>query len=138
MQVVGYYTDCDTALCADCAPEGFADSDYVQWEGFEGWDEPLAIFDDTESDSVTHCADCGAVIDSALTEEGYRYIGEAVREGFGKGMQNPVTVLWLDEYAQWDDDLQAMDEFYRLLPKDSAWVERDDLVKYARLAGWFT
>ena len=51
-------------------------------------------------------------------------------------MQNPVTVLWLDAYAQWDDDLQAMDEYYRLLPIDPVWLERDDLKKYASLAGW--
>ena len=138
MTVEGYYVNCDNAVCMDCAPVGFRHGDYREWLGCTGWTEPLVIFDDIESDSVTHCASCGTVIDSALTEEGYRAIDEAVREGFSKGMQNPVTVLWLDAYAQWDDDLQAMDEFYRLLPKDSAWVERDDLVKYARLAGWFT
>ena len=31
---VGFYADCDTAVCADCF-------DPTEWGGFEDWDKPL-------------------------------------------------------------------------------------------------
>ena len=136
MSVEGYYVTCDDALCTDCAPAGFAEGDFSEYAGFEDWTEPIAIFGDTESDSVTHCAECGAIIEHDLTAEGYAAVNEAIREGFAGGIQNPVTVLWIDSFEDYDDDVRDAATFYRLMPRDTEWIERDDLRRYAVLAGW--
>lgn len=90
MSVEGYYLTCDDAECSDC----FSLDD---WEGFEDWEEPLPIFSDTESDSVTHCQSCGVVIPHELTEYGYASIAESVRDCLRDGTRNPVTHLQVDE-----------------------------------------
>src|SRR5690242_1951676 len=66
---IGWYVDCDTAVCRDCEP-GYARGDFNTWGGFEGWEQPLAIFYHSESDSVTFCSRCGAVIRHDLTTDG--------------------------------------------------------------------
>jgi len=39
---IGWYTDCDTALCRDCVPDAdaWARGDYASWDGFESWEDP--------------------------------------------------------------------------------------------------
>ena len=100
MWPIGYYLTCDDAVCDDCFDPG-------SWEGFEDWDEPLAIFADTESDTPTHCVRCHALIPHELTTEGYRYVREAVAEGSNRlGMserdyryRQSILDAWAEEYA---------------------------------------
>jgi hypothetical protein len=104
---IGYYTDCDTAICRDCAPAGFASGDYSQWAGFEGWESPSAIFMDSESDSPTQCAKCEAVICHDLTPDGAEYVIEAIGEFItGNGHTPDVMAQWWDAYS---DSLDASD-----------------------------
>src|SRR5215831_15331661 len=72
---LGYYVTCDDALCRDCF-----DKPGYTWPGFEGWEEPIAIFNDSESDTPTHCCQCGAVIRHDLTPDGGEYVKDAVAE----------------------------------------------------------
>ena len=86
---VGFYVDCDTAVHAECY-------DLETWNGFEDWTEPLAISDTSESDTPTHCAVCGDLIDHALTGDGYAYVLDALRAGTG----NPeVLTQWTQRYC---------------------------------------
>lgn len=89
MEPIGYYVTCDDAVCAE-------DFDPATWEGFEDWDEPLAIFADTESDTPTHCVACRDLIPHALTSDGYIYVWDALNEGTGI---ESVLDAWADEYA---------------------------------------
>jgi hypothetical protein len=95
---IGYYMDCDTAVCADDAPAGFEAGDYSAWAGFEGWEEPAAIFMDSESDSVTHCATCGRVIKHDLTSEGYASITESLERALDGDIGEAIE-QWMDAYG---------------------------------------
>ena len=71
---IGHYINPSNAICASCwktEPE---------WSGFDGWDEPAAIFADTESDSPIHCARCDSLIPHKLTPDGLAYVLEAIQE----------------------------------------------------------
>src|SRR6478752_5218335 len=100
---IGYYTDCDTALCRDCIPDAdaWAHGNYTGWDGFEGWESPSVIFTDTESDSVTSCATCGAVIRHDLTTDGARYVMDAIAEFIaGEGHDPDVMAQWWGAYGE--------------------------------------
>jgi hypothetical protein len=152
-RAIGYYITCDDALCVDCFTEhtdGSYDDAVKRWEeagGFEGWTEPIAIFEDTEADSPTHCVQCSACIEHGLTDDGYAYVLQAIYDDFTRGKQNPVTVQWIDAYGEYcGDDFEVpggneihvadLIELHRVLPRDLAWMGRDDLRQHALLAGW--
>jgi hypothetical protein len=100
---IGYYTDCDTAHCRDCIPDAdvWARGDYTGWPGFEGWEAPAVIFNDTESDTPTHCGKCGAVIQHDLTAEGAHYVRDAIAEFIaGDGHTPDVMAQWWDAYGE--------------------------------------
>lgn len=100
---IGYYTDCDTALCRNCIPDAaaWARCEYVGWPGFESWEEPAPIFNDTEADTPTHCAECGAVIRHNLTADGARYVMDAIAEFItGDGHTPDVMAQWWDAYGE--------------------------------------
>jgi len=92
----GFYITCDDAVCTEHAP---SDEEWSAAGGFEDWTEPLAIFADDESDSPTHCAECGVLIPHALTPEGFRAVAEAIAESLAAGERNPVTDQWRHEYG---------------------------------------
>lgn len=98
---LGYYVNCDDAVCRDCAPAGFAEGDYSEWPGFEGWESPAAIFNDSESDTPTHCRQCGAVITHDLTREGGEYVKDAVAELISEPGSHTADVIaqWWAAYA---------------------------------------
>jgi hypothetical protein len=100
---MGWYVNCDDAVCRDCAPAGFKlfPADYSAWPGFEGWEEPLAICNDDESDSVTHCRECGAVIAHDLTADGGESVKDAVAELISEPGSHTADVIaqWFDAYA---------------------------------------
>jgi len=109
---IGYYVDCDTAHCRDCIPDADAWSrgDYVGWDGFEGWEEPAVIFTGTESDTPTHCGECGAVIRHDLTADGARYVMEAIAEFIaGDGHTPDVMAQWWDAYGEDEYSLDHAD-----------------------------
>lgn len=108
--VAGYYITCDDAVCPDHLPD--------PWEGFEDWTEPLAIFNDTEADTPTHCVECGCLIEHDLTEAGVIYVVDAILDDIlpltitwqgnhryiyaaaGRiGVRNPVTTMWYEHYG---------------------------------------
>ncbi len=98
---IGYYVNCDDAVCRDDAPTGFASGDYSEWPGFEGWEEPAAIFNDSESDTPTHCVTCGAVIAHDLTVDGDHYVMDAITEFISDGSSHNADVMaqWWDAYG---------------------------------------
>jgi hypothetical protein len=98
---MGWYTDCDSAVCRNCAPSGFARGDFSEWGGFEGWEEPAAICYDDESDGPTHCVKCSAVITHDLTCDGTRYVLNSVLEFITDGSHTPdVMAQWWDAYYE--------------------------------------
>lgn len=91
---IGFYVTCDDAECADC-------HDPAAWQGFEGWEEPLAIFRDTEMDTPTHCVKCRSLIPHALTADGYDYVSEAWAEAGGYAAHSSARAVldaWRDAY----------------------------------------
>jgi hypothetical protein len=99
---LGYYVDCDTALCLDDLPGPAGDwaaGKYTGWEGFEGWESPGAIFNDTESDSVTHCGTCGRVLKHDLTAEGCESITESLERALQDGDIGNAIEQWMDAYG---------------------------------------
>jgi uncharacterized protein YuzB (UPF0349 family) len=96
MDVIGYTYDADTH-CPACSiarfgadangwvPEGVADS--------EG-NEPGAIFTHSESDTPGSCGDCGADIDTALTDDGEQYVIEMVDLGRADGWRERFAYLF--------------------------------------------
>jgi len=103
---LGYYIDCDTALCRDDLPgpaDSWAAGDYCGWRGFEGWESPAAIFMHSEADSVTHCAECGQVLRHDLTAEGSASITEALERALD-GDVGAAIERWMDAYGE-DVDL---------------------------------
>ena len=155
---IGYYVTCDDALCMECVGklpviENPPNAEYPWWQGFEGWPEPLSISESDESDSPTHCVECGVLLEHDLTVFGYSMIFDAVLEGFADGKQNPVVVVWLnayrdymietlsEDYEHYDTEHGTIDfddpcTLYLMLPIDKQWIEREELRKHAVQAGW--
>lgn len=97
---IGYYLNCDDAVCTDDAPAGFANEDYSEWSGFEGWETPAVIFDHEESDTPTHCKTCEALIPHALTSDGADYVAEKIGSNLGDtGHTVRYVSEWWDEYG---------------------------------------
>lgn len=99
---IGWYVTCDDAVCRNCAPKGFANGDFHKWGGFEGWESPAEICFNDESDSVTHCCKCSAVIAHDLTIDGARYVLSSITEFIANGADNghdpDVMAQWWDAY----------------------------------------
>jgi len=92
MQPIGYYLNCDVAVCVECYTPDITRK-YIEpdWDG-----KPVPIFSFTESDTPTHCEGCGDVIHHELTPAGYEYVRNAVSENEGAGS---VLVLWAEAYG---------------------------------------
>jgi hypothetical protein len=107
---LGWYVTCDDAVCRSCAPDGFAAGDYSEWGGFESWETPAAITFSDESDSVTHCRECSAVIGHDLTPDGTRYVLTAITEFItGEGHTPDVMAQWWDAYCDTFDEADLRD-----------------------------
>ena len=151
MRIVGYYINCDDALCTACFDEYYPGDDWeiqvARWlkaGGFEDWTEPLTILESSETDSPTHCDDCGIVIEEILTRAGGFYVVESMRECIDEGKMNPVVAQWFEVWendcdvqeaiAAESEDLKCTpDEFearFKNLPLDTTWLEREDLQRY--------
>jgi hypothetical protein len=98
MEVVGFVPmDAGVMLCTDCADMAA---------------EGSAVFDSSETDSPSHCDECGALIPESLTTDGVAYVAEALASYvFGtvlhRGHVGSAAVLdeWRAEYgAQIDSD----------------------------------
>lgn len=124
MSTVGYYITCDDAICDECAPAGFADGDYSFWDGFEDWDEPIAISSGDELDAPTHCVDCEALIAHQLTSVGYEYVADAIERGVRDGDgRHCIHRAWWEQYGAEIDDDRVRDIVTAMAEK---WPERDE------------
>lgn len=101
---IGYYTDCDTAVCE-------VHFDRSEWEGFEDWDEPLAIFASDESDTPTHCAVCEDLIPHALTPEGYAYVEEYLEHASTHDGRRAIVRQWVEEYLEDEEALERVKDW---------------------------
>lgn len=86
---IGHYVTCDEAECAACFQRAGGQARWLADGGFEDWAEALAIFRDSESDSPTHCHDCGRLIEHGLTDTGLRYVAESGPTRFLRGQAEP-------------------------------------------------
>ena len=115
MDPIGYYLTCDDAVHDDCY-------NLDDWPGFEGWDEPLPIFADTDADTPTHCDVCGLLIDHALTGEGYAYVVDEIVGYLEDGGNAAVIAEWIERYApnfDADDRELIADAAYARIDKDA-------------------
>lgn len=102
--MLGWYVNCDDAVCAGCAPEGFTRGDYSGWGG--SWESPATIWDDGASDTPTHCGTCGQLIPHPLTADGYDYVGESLERALRDGDIGAAIGAWMDAYGD-DVDVPA-------------------------------
>lgn len=131
---LGYYVNCDDALCGDCFRKQHGDDDlgrpdspgFQAWReggGFEGWDEPVAILRDDEADTPTNCRGCEHLIPHRLTDDGVDYVAEHL----GRVLRDPndgrrcVVRDWVNEYLEPDDLRSVLRDFV------NEWPERDEL-----------
>ncbi len=129
MAIVGYYLTCDDAYCEEHA-------DLEGWEGFEGWEAPIAIDDQEAVDSPIHCEECGVLLETDLTSDGYKYVLDAILEDFMDGKRNPVTHAWAKYFSQYADwGFSDVLDFYFAIKLDPAWFQMERLRKYVRLIG---
>jgi hypothetical protein len=82
MKPIGFYLNCDEAICLDHIV------DLAEVYG--------PIFSDSEADSPTHCTQCEALIPHALTNEGHRYVREALAENTGRP---EILAMWKEAYT---------------------------------------
>jgi hypothetical protein len=123
--ILGYYIDCDSALCAPCA--ALVDLDRT-WAGFEDWEAPLEILSgaEGEADTPTHCSRCEALIPHRLTMDGLEYVREAYREAAaGRGGRRCIVRAWVLKYLH---------PTSRTIVAD--WPERDEWSPGAWIVGW--
>jgi hypothetical protein len=97
MELCGFAYDADVH-CVECAVKRFGEGIRESSEGFEDSEgnEPSAIFEDSESDTPDHCADCHAFLGTALTLDGYAYVVEALIGATGRP---DVLREWFDAYS---------------------------------------
>jgi hypothetical protein len=125
--IEGYYVTCDDAECLDCyeAAGGF-DTWKHAMGGFEDWEEPIGISSYEESDTPTHCRECGKLLCHSLTSDGYDYVAEAIVDDFRDGERTPVTSMWANYYGEgvsFDDfnidaDPETVLWLHRMLPEN--------------------
>ena len=75
----GYAYDSDT-YCSDCLPDGA--------DGL-----PLGA---NETDSPSHCGDCGVPLHCQLTSDGVQYVRESIKDGNGCCQE-----LWPELFADY-------------------------------------
>lgn len=129
MSVLGYYVNCDDALCVDCFTRAYGSFSHLETEqerwdgqaqnwradgGFEEWDEPLALLSDEEQDTPTHCCECHELMPHALTSHGYEYVREHIVEALEQGeVQHPdslrVVRSWWEEYGPYMSESEIAD-----------------------------
>ena len=99
MNPIGFYLNCDDAICASCWELD------PTWDGFEEWTEPMAIFHDSEADTPTHCVECEALIDHALTSWGHQYVAEAIADFLANDSgRYKIVMAWALNYGDTDSD----------------------------------
>lgn len=124
--IEGFYIDCDTAECERCFDNNGGEEAWKERGGFEDWESPLPIFESSESDTPTHCHDCGDLIEHPLTDDGYNYVADAIVSDFGDGERSPVIEQWIDHYgsglpdrvpmAETDLDMETVLNLHSMLP----------------------
>jgi quinol monooxygenase YgiN len=78
--VIGYAADADV-FCEDCTRAYYGalpqntGKDIEDWRDEEG-NNIAPVFEDDESDSPTHCGDCGRFLGGSLTTDGEDYVIE--------------------------------------------------------------
>lgn len=135
---IGYYVDCDSAVCAEDVPASWASGDYAGWEGFEGWKSPQAIFMDSASDTPTHCAKCGRVIAHDLTSDGWQYLADALAEYLSGQRETGALVQWMDAYEDVELPEAYMDAFIQSYCHAMLWANTTDGEEPADPNGWMS
>lgn len=73
---------CEKAICRELDASGNAPSDPSDEYSYDSDVYPKGPYPDGggEADSPNHCADCGVFLENPLTEEGYNYVIERVKD----------------------------------------------------------
>jgi len=105
VDIIGYYINCDEALCADCAnTEGIGKANEKEAEISPT--NPAPIYRDTEADAPTHCARCQVLIPHQLTSAGLSFIADVIATRLcGLLANESVVAAWWRVYGdQISDD----------------------------------
>lgn len=111
---IGYYINCDDALCGDCYHDVYglepqrAVAAWRRLARFEDWDAPIAITPDDESDTPTLCSECSELIPHALTYDGYEYVREAI-------LSRPGVILEQFDSGQRTADNACRDAYWAMV-----------------------
>jgi len=89
MRVVAY-VDAGDFICVECTRKRYGDTLP---------DDLGLVFSDSETDTPTHCSECGMVIDETLTDYGEKYVIDAYHDLIaGKGGSAWVIDEWLSTW----------------------------------------
>ena len=82
---------CDICTAVRTGDENLYDSDYYPKGPYAEWEE--------RSDAPIHCAACELFLENGLTEEGYRWLREKIKEYKTTGQgRKEIIELWSDFY----------------------------------------
>ncbi len=97
-------------MCPACGSERCAYDE----RDYDSGDFPKGPCDEGDSDTPSHCDDCGTFLESDLTSEGERYVVEAVQEARAAGCIDRVSVTeWAPFYSYLafeDDDEDGVED----------------------------
>lgn len=98
-----FYIYCADVYCKECVTGLRKDADYAHAMGDipdylmgDSNHYPQGPYDNEESDTPTHCGNCGMFLEQPLTQDGYQYVIEQLS---ATGQYNEVEQQWYDYYG---------------------------------------
>lgn len=93
-QAALYCVDCGNSICEDLTAAGKAPEDPEDEGSYDSDDFPKGPTDEGESDSPSHCDGCQCFLETDLTEEGKRYVIEAVQRARAEKRKSVAITEW--------------------------------------------
>jgi hypothetical protein len=96
-----YCDDCGLEIMRKLDSEGKKPEDTSDYESYDSDDYPKYADNDSEgeADLPFHCGHCGEFLENSLTNEGFKYVIEAIIRFYGKGEgKAEIIEQWISFY----------------------------------------